>query len=232
MKKLITIIIFAAAILVSGCDTTETTTIRISLGGDHRGAAPPPDDISVIYVAAYTIEYFIEWREIDATVGAAASPPTGYITMVVPENRDIFILLLAQSSEGNWFYLGTGEYPDPELPDSNTVNIYPEQLFFDGLTSFNIDSNYEDEAYLSHNEEGWNMSQLLRGVFELHIDGQSDGTYERLAAVNYYDLYNAGGTYTQIYPGGELLHTSFRSRLYVPAFGFYLHTWLEGSIPF
>jgi len=232
MKKLIKIIIFTVAVLVSGCDTTETTMIYISLGGDHRGAIPPPTDISVVYIAAYTIEHFSEWDEIDTLAGAYAVFPVGFVSIVVPANRDIFILLAAQSTENNWFYLGEGQYPVPGNPGSNTVTVTPEQTSIDGLTSLNISAISDSIILIGHDEGNWSLSNLMRGVFDLHIDGKPDGgDYQRLETVNYYELYNeSGGGYLHTYPGGSILDDTFRSRIYLPAFGIYLHTWGEGGI--
>ncbi len=147
--------------------------------------------------------------------------------MVVPKNRDIFIVVAALSNEFSWFYLGEGQYPDPEVPGSDTVVIAPEQTYMDGLTSLEINAINDNTVLISHDEGNWNLSNLMKGVFELHIDGRPDGgDYHRLAAVNYYE---SGGTYIQTYPGGSILDDTFRSRIYLPAFGIYLHTWGEAG---
>lgn len=223
MKKRMAFIILIAAVMLTGCDTTETRTIQINLGGSRAA----PSDISAVYIAVFKIGEEFQLGHIMSFVG----PPTGSASLVVPAKTDLFLLVMAASSDVSNYYVGEGCYYGAENPESDTVDV--SMFMIEGMpgesTYLTADDGYSVTAnnsgfYLNLNYEPIGDSDVYP-FLEMHLEESSNGTSYQVIAKIPFSLV-AGGFYDfkdHIAKGGSW----YRARVYFPALGLYFYTWHE-----
>ncbi len=221
MKKLITILIFAASILISGCDTTDTTTITINLGGTRAA----PAGVSLVYIGVFPVEGVADPQLGNCRV-AAVFGSTNTISLVVPNKMDLYILVMAtNNNDPDLFYAGEGYYNGASGQSGNTVSV--------AMSELNISTAvYASEGTSVFASGSFNLN-LGSGVIqdidvfekmELHLEKKSDGgSYSIIAKVPFDQAYD-NYSFTD--------HTAvvsfwYRARVYVPNFNLYLYTWGE-----
>lgn len=238
MKSLIISILGAIVLLAAGCDTTSTTTIHIPLGGNQRAATPPPSDISTVYVAVYTMTNSVRVWEIDALTATKSASPSGYISVVVPSGRELYILLVALNNTKTTSYVGAGVYQGESNPAPESmvaINIIQDDTSGSGTWISNVVSNQVITV------QWWNEWQWLSDpglnnaltVMEMHVErGNSSSTnieptsWSRVHSESLDSFLNTSSqTFVDtlaspLVNGGDAVW--YRMRIYFPAVGLYI----------
>jgi|GEM_PF-2784455 len=225
MKKVLALMMLLAAV-VAGCDTTETKTLRVNLGGSRA----IPAGVSTVYVAAFPILSIWNGDGYDDNLGgvaAAAAVPAGSssVSLVVPAEKDIFILVLAADSTGSAvFYVGDNIYVSA---DDNTVLIQMREPGFNSGDTFIYDSTSISSSDLGFRFDLVNgridMYDLVP-YLELHLEESSDGgnSYNLIKRVPLSGFYQSQAVPFGVSSQGGF---SYRARVYFPVLGLYFYNW-------
>jgi len=222
MKKLIAILLFAVAVLVSGCDTTDTITITINLGGTRAAA---PDGVSQVYIGVFPIEG-VAAPQLGNSEVAAVAGSTDFVSLVVPDKVDLYILVMAtNNNDPGLFYTGEGYYNGASGQPENTVSVamselnIPTSVFAsEGSTVFASGSFYLNLG------SGVIQDSNVFVKMELHLEKKSDGGSYSIIEKVPFDLAYDNYSFTD-----HIAEVSYwyRARVYVPNFNLYLYTWGE-----
>jgi|GEM_PF-1003110 len=240
-KNLLPAVAAAVLLLLSACDTTDTTTIRINLGGSRAGA---PEDISSIYIGCFD-------HKTGELYSALGTLPTGSVSMVVPAKTDLYFLLMAQDKINEILYIGEETYMgaymlvEPIGQPEGIVTIVPSLHYISSITyDYNMSAGQEEnQVFLTHSGENYysffapemSYGPLFdqRSLLELHIYRENSGdTFNRIYQANYAEFFDVNyGEYIDYFSNGVPGYQFYyRSWLYVPAFGIYLFTFGETGV--
>jgi len=231
MKKLIALMILFAAVMVAGCDTTETRTIKVNLGGSRAAT----DYVSEVSLAVFELD---AEQQVVGHLMSVSSPPTGSISLVVPVNTNFWILVMGASKDStSTFYTGETVYYGADNADDPDTVIMQEIYIMSGEVT-----TMDAEAYLDAVSVGGSGFYLgLKGepmqdydfyaFLELHLEESSNGgsSYSVIEQVNF-QLVSDGISKDGFYELTNYSATAgywYRARVYCPMFDLYFFTWLE-----
>jgi len=232
MKKLMPMMILLAAVVVAGCDTTETKTIQINLGGSRAA----PADVTTVHVAVFssimtTIGPIVAVGSANVTGGTTQSA----VSLVVPAGIDLYVLVIAPSVAYDYqFYTGEGVYLKDSPDNVVAISIQQPSNMPGSTTNMSLrfspmavpGANFSDTGFTMNLGNVGPESIQLNPYLQLHLEESSDGgtSYQIMKILS-------GTEVIGISTGPDIPGVSpvsgnwYRARLYMPAMGIYLYTW-------